>query len=36
MSYLEGSGNVTLHVSNCDFFNGTALHGGGGGMYIWK
>ena len=31
---MEGSGNVTLHVSNCDFFNGTALHGGGGGMYI--
>ena len=30
---LKGSGNVTLNVSNCDFFNGTALIGGGG-MYI--
>ena len=30
---LEGSGNVTLTVSSCDFFNGTALNGGGG-MHI--
>ena len=28
-AYLTGSGNVTLNVSNCDFFNGTALYGGG-------
>ena len=33
-AYLNGSGNVTLNVSNCDFFNGTALNGSGGGMYI--
>ena len=33
--YLEGSGNVTLNVSNCDFFNGTALKSGGG-IYIWN
>ena len=32
-AYLEGSGNVALNVSNCEFFNGTALHGGGG-IYI--
>ena len=33
-AYLTGSGNVALIVSNCDFFNGTALSGSGGGMYI--
>ena len=32
-AYLKGNGNVTLNVSNCDFFNGTALKYGGG-MYI--
>ena len=33
-AFLKGSGNVALIVSNCDFFNGTALNGSGGGMYI--
>ena len=31
-AFVRGSGNVALNVSNSDFFNGTALHGGG--MYI--
>ena len=26
---LYGSGNVTLVISNCVFFNGSAIHGGG-------
>ena len=30
IAILVGSGNVTLIVSNCDFFNGTALYNGGG------
>ena len=32
-AYLGGSGNVTLIVSSCDFFNEIALNGGGG-MHI--
>ena len=31
---LHGNGNVTLLVSNCDFFNGNALKHDGGGMLL--
>ena len=31
-AYFNGNGNVTLVISNCTFFNGTAIYGGG--MYI--